>query len=196
MTWVRGRGEASPFCGCRWRRQSRCRCRARRSASQTHWTLPGCQYNSRQSTFRKSHVWAWKLSFLNIAIPYGWLWNNTKAQFVNFGCQALSTPEYPRWRGKHPCEIFLPIIHFPSSFITRLWKTNSLHPFSSSFPISYRPPASKTATLSMSGIKDKSTVTASELIQGVQLSEYRTVDQINTSFQTCARDQQTTAAML
>ena len=48
----------------------------------------------------------------------------------------------------------------------------------------------------MSGIKDKSTVTASELIQGVQLSEYRAVDQINISFQTRARDQQTTAAML
>ena len=106
---------SSPFCGCRWRRRSRCRCRARRSASQTHWTLPGCQYNSRQSTFRKSHVWAWKLSFLNIAIPYGWLWNNIKAQFVNFGCQALScTPECPRWRGKHPCKI---VVYYSFSFI-------------------------------------------------------------------------------
>ena len=66
-------------------------------------------------------------------------------------------------------------------------------PFHHLFPF---PTASKTVTLSMSGIKDKSTVTASELIQGVQLSEYRAVDQINISFQTRARDQQTTAAML
>ena len=92
-----------------------------------------------------------------------------------------------------PAKYFYHYFIFPHRLLLACERQTAYTPFHHLFPF---PTASKTVTLSMSGIKDKLSVAASELNQVVQLSEYRTVDQINTSFRNCARHQQTTAAML